>query len=242
MFKFLKKKIKLTAYTDDNSFIHNFPPVYRDKKNPWFFKTIKPTAVPEQYSGIAMPHTTALTCPGIKDFVYKGIQLCMWQDVAFKVRPEGIVTFLDVVSLKQGIKSTAATVHPKGQYGDLYGNDRIAVKLNSPWFFNTEEDIDFVWVESHYSTNFFRNLGITIPPGIINFKKQFSTNVHINVPVKETEYDFVIKAGTPLVTIFPMSERPVDIQYELRREGLFQISSELTTLPRVFKNAYGKQK
>jgi len=243
MFNFLKNKsIKLEAYTWNNSFIHNFPPTYQDKKNPWFFKTVHAEKIKDPYSGIATQHPTVTTCPGIKDFVSKGVNLCMWQDVIFKVLPNGMVTFTDVESVKDGVQSFAASVHAPAQFGELYKKDRAAVKLNSPWYFHTDEEIDFVFVESHYSTNFFRERGIIIPPGILNFKKQFSTNVHINVPVKEEEYEFTIKAGTPLVTLFPMSESKIDLDVILYSGGLGELGNKLRTLPQLFKNSYQKQK
>lgn len=243
MFNFLKSKsILLKAYTWNNSFIHNFPPVYQEKNNPWFFKTVKPVNIKDPFSGITLPHATVKTCPGIRDFSSKGINLCMWEDVILKVQPSGMVTFTDIESLKDGTQSQAAVVHAPAQFGDLYKSNRAAVKLNSPWYFHTDEDVDFVFVESHYSTNFFRDNDIYIPPGILNFKKQYSTNVHINVPIRAEEYEIMIKAGTPLVTLFPMSERNVNLDIEYYGGGLAELGHKLRTIPRLFKNSYSRQK
>jgi len=60
-----------------------------------------------------------------------------------------------------------------------------------------------------------RENNIYIAPGIIDFKYQKSGNIHLVVDVKKEPYELVIPYGTPLITLFPMTERKIDFDCKL---------------------------
>jgi hypothetical protein len=60
-----------------------------------------------------------------------------------------------------------------------------------------------------------RENNINIAPGIIDFKYQKATNIHLIIDVKKEPYELIIPWGTPLVTIFPMTEEKINFDCQL---------------------------
>lgn len=204
------KKVKLTAYTPDKNIYDFAKPVYKTKEKPGWLASLK-TVITQWDSNIRMPikSGTAVTCPGIRDFISTPIQLNMWGDIDIIVNPDG--SWQHNARPEWGM---SITQHHEDQWKGAY-NNRIALKLGSPWVFECNSAVKFLMTESHYSTNAFRDLGVLFPPGVTNYKTQHSTNVHLNCPLKSEPYMISLKHGMPLISIFPMTEKEVDFSVEL---------------------------
>jgi hypothetical protein len=238
MFWNKKTPTKLTAYTWDASIFANYPPTYKTaKKNPipnWLrsFKSLGKK--PDPVSGILTPTTDVRTCPGIREFINQGIQFYNWQDTIIQIRPDGTFTY----SIPQASKHPNVSFHPKEQYQGAYSGERMNVKLASPWYFACNKPINFVWVESHYSSSILRDNNILLPPGIVNYHKQHSTNVNLMFEIRDETYDVDFKMGEPLATLFPMTEEDIEFSCELVSREEWE---NIITLPYAFKSRYHKQ-
>lgn len=232
---FWKKKIDLTAYTYSPGYESSCPPIYKNIEKPdWLTKLRNFTVTLDHKSGIPVKTPTVGVCPGIRDYLTECVQLNLWTDISIKIMPDGSWSHY----VRPGWEDIIIGEHPKSQYGDAY-NNRISLKLTSPWYFVTDDDIKFMFVESHYSTSVFRDNDIIVPPGVISYKWQHSTNVHLSFPIKEQEYIVHLKHGTPLISMFPMSERPIDFKVKLVDPQQWGKMNE--HFPKMFIGRYFKQ-
>jgi len=239
MFFLKQRPYKITAYTSEASVYDYCKPSIGKEKLPDIF-----TSVPKYQSGTARKNyqeagitvdendprlnqldknkgyassnleaTTKLptiaTCPGIKDFYQLPIHLKMWGEAEVHVKPDG--KWSTNINPALGIQMT---YHSSLQYGKMY-SDRIFVKMESPWYFSSDDDVNVMFMESHYSASFFRDNDLIVPPGILNFKYQPGTNVHIGYKIKEQPYAVKWKLNQPLVSMFALTERPVVIEHKL---------------------------
>ena len=207
------KKIKLTAYTYENDIFINEKPTFNKTDQVEWMKLL-----PSSYErfdpnlGSTFEVATAKNCPGINNFISSGIKFKMWTHLKIRVHPSGAVQELPG-TVKGTIDPFAQ--HPREQYEHIYQRGKTAFKLNNPWIMACNQDVKFLFVESHYSTHFMRENNIYIAPGIIDYKYQRSTNIHLVLDVKETAYDLTIPYGTPLVTLFPLTERKIDMDWKI---------------------------
>jgi hypothetical protein len=231
---FFKKSIKITAYTTDPSYMETCQPVYKSKEKPdWLRKLGAISSVWDNSNGLYNKSGTAATCPGIREFLSYPIQLFMWADVDIRINPDG--RWFHNGRPTWGIDITQ---HPKEQFGDAY-NNRIALKLNSPWLLKSDSDTRYLFTESHYSTSYFRENGILLSPGVTNFKWQHSTNVHLNCPIREEPYVISLKHGMPLISMFPLTDKEINL--ECKKIGLEEYNEINQHFPKMCVGRYFKQ-
>jgi hypothetical protein len=231
---FFKKSINLTAYTHDGTAMNTCKPEYRSTTRPdWLVKLKNFVTVKDEQSQIYIKNPTAGTCPGIRDYLGLPIQIKMWADLDIKIMPDGTWTYYTRPDWQVGIAE-----HGKSQFGEAY-NNRLSLKLLSPWYFVCDEPIKFVFTESHYSTSFFRDKNILLPPGIIDYKFQHSTNVHLSVPILDEPYTVRLRHGTPLVSMFPLTERPIN--FNTKQVSVEEYTNISTHMPKMFIGRYYKQ-
>ena len=63
--------------------------------------------------------------------------------------------------------------------------------------------------------------------------------MHLSFPIKEQEYIVHLKHGTPLISMFPMTERPLDFKVDLVDQ--YQWSQINEHFPKMFIGRYYKQ-
>lgn len=231
--KFWDRNINLTAHISSKEVSVNNPPLLGKQSRPWFYSTIVRGKFVDPISQIERPPTTIHGCPGVKDFLSTGIHMRMWSDLIVKIWPDGKFTYLFPESARY--KSLGS--HSKTQFGDLYPDGRISIKLENPWEFTCDKSVKFLMTDSHYSTSFFRNNDLWVPPGIIDFSKQTSTNIHVVCPIKKEPYELFFKAGQHLVTYFPLSERAINLDIKVSSEEEMR---NLILHASVFQNKYYK--
>lgn len=229
--KFWDNTVNLTAYTSSAEIAENTPPLLNKQKAPWFFKNISTEGYLDPASSIVRPHSSVLGCPGIRDYLNTGIHIRMWSDLIVKIWPDGKFTYL----FPEMAKFNTVQSHSHNQFGDLYPEDRVSIKLINPWAFKTDKSVKFLMADSHYSTSFFRNNNLWVPPGIVDFSKQISTNIHVVCPVKSEPYEIHFKYGQHLVTFFPLTEKNINLNVKIETE--YNIN-QMVTLPSTFKNKY----
>lgn len=203
-----KKKIKLDCYTHIPGLIKMQPLKTAARPPSWWSKIKSLYKVYDSKKGMHLKAPTVKTCPGVVEYIRKPININLWTDLNIIVSPDGRIKAAGPFNTIEGIDMVE--VHDTKQYHeDLYGK-AVVVKLVTPWTVKTNEETNFLLAEAHYSPE-LRNLGIKVIPGVLNFKYQHSLNVFLVLPVKEKEYEIELKYDTPLMSVFPMTEREVEI-------------------------------
>lgn len=232
---FIKKSTKITAYTYDKSVLVNAPITIGVEEKPNWLKKLKTAVMSfDPNLGMEVSSPTARTCPAIRDFISEPLQLKMWGDADISVFPDGRWT--QYCRPGHGID---AGEHSKIQFGEAY-NNRLALKLNSPWFFVSNDNTKFLFMEAHYSTSYFRDNNILFPPGVIAYNLQHSTNVHLSVPIPKQQLIINLRLGMPLVSMFPLTDRPVELETKLIPVDEWNALN--SHLPKTFIGRYFKMK
>lgn len=216
---FNSNKVNLTFYTQVSSYLINNKPTFKSDHAEWHrllkntFKQFDPN------TNSSFDVATAKNCPGINYFMNEGIKFKMWTDLKLRVHPSGQVEHLP---LSLQYEQIPVVQHFERQYEHIYQDTKTACKLNNPWIAKCNKDIKFLFTESHYSTNFFREHNINIAPGLIDFKYQSALNIHLIMDKKKEPYEILIPYGTPLITLYPMTDKKINIDCKFISKEEFQ--------------------
>lgn len=224
-------KIKLTAYTWENDIFINEKPSFNKPDPAEWLRLLKSTNKhynPHQnyYFDVA----SAKVCPAINNYLNNGIKFRAWTTIRVRINPDGTTDHL------KGSEDSGPGIlvgqHSPDQYQYIYQQNKTAFKLSNPWILKCNQDVKFLFTESHYSTNIFRENNLIIAPGLIDYKYQFATNIHIIADIKKDPYEITIPYGTPLVTLFPLTEKEIDFECELvSQEKYNQIHTHFPRCP-----------
>jgi hypothetical protein len=224
MFFFKRNKIHLDCFTPFKH-VYEYTPIEKATKflPDWWKKTEK--------------GGTIKTCSGIIDFHKESISLNMWCDLSVSMsffEPQKFPTNRCIFS----DKVTVATLHDRKQYSHFIDAEYTHMKINSPWAFKTKENINWVWVSNTWQKNL--NDNFTVLNGVVNYHHVSATHVNIIIKCEKNKTkDFIIEHNTPLVNIFPMSEKEVVIHNHLIDEKKF---AEMITFRQLkFNNSYPYQ-
>lgn len=209
---FRKNSIDMQFYTYDNGIYTNEKPTLKPDHPEWTrhlkstYKNFNPN---KNYFHDA---TTAKNCPAIHNFFNDGIKFKMWMDLKIRVYPDGMVEDL---TIQEDMRYKPVSQHDPRQYEHMYPSTKTAFKLNNPWIAKCKDDTKFILMESHYSTNFLRENNLYIAPGVIDYKYQAAVNIHVILDKKEEPYELYIPYGTPLITLFPLSNKKLNLTHNL---------------------------
>ena len=229
------KEIKLKAYTTDKTVYDFAKPIYKPPTPNWL-KNLCPVKHIDPLTELPVVIPTAQTCPGIRDYLRKAIVLPAWYDFHIIVRPNGTYD----ISGKQF--NEIATTHPLFQLGSEFVKDDnlILLKLSSPWNLSCDEDVEFLYGPAFYNSSFFIENDVLVPPGIVNFKHQHSTNIHLTLKVRKETYRIDVKMGTPLVSLVPITDRNIKIEHKLFSNPA-EMMENLSSFPKVEIGKYYKK-
>lgn len=221
---FSNNKINLTFYTYKNGIFINDKPTFRPDLPEWgkLLKTIFKQF--DQNTNTSFDIATAKNCPGINYFMNDGIKVKMWTDLKIRIHPSGYVEVLPLALIHD---QPPVVQHNEKQYEYIYQDNKTSCKLNNPWTAKCNKSIKFLFTESHYSTNFFREHNIHIAPGIIDFKYQSALNCHLILDKKKEPYEILIPYGTPLYTLYPITERKINIDCKLISKEEFESVNDI---------------
>lgn len=227
-----KKKLKLDFYTAHETLIE-MQPIKKNTKPPSWFRKIKQSY--EQFRsrvGVHVPIPTIRTCPGVVDYMRNAITLKLWSDVIFKVKANGDVECIEPI---HDSKIIEGAMHHSEQYGDTLYPNRTVFKLHGPWAVKANFPGDYMITECHYSED-LRKHNILISPGISNFCDQHTLNCFLVFPIKDEDYTVMLKYGTPIMSLYPMHDRPFEIKmYRTDRQGFYDVQS---VFPSTFIGRY----
>jgi len=209
-------KIKLTAYTWENDIFINEKPSFNKPDQAEWLRMLKSTNKHyNQHQDYYFDVPSAKVCPAINNYLNNGIKFKAWTNIRVRINPDGTVEHLKGSEGSLGTGMPLFGQHSPDQYEYLYQRNKTAFKLLNPWILKCEQNIKFLFTESHYSTNILRENNILIAPGLIDFKYQHATNIHLIADIKKEPYEIIIPYGTPLVTLFPVTEKEIDFKCEL---------------------------
>ena len=235
MFSILKRRwIDVFCYTDDVNAYEYFPIRRAREFIPQWWKDI-PNVYhdsEDQYKTLATRKPTMKRCPGIIEYYKKGFMIPLWTDIEIIVDK----------NINQNGWSTAlgnegsVELHPDYQKGKFLSSGRwFHNKIPSPWKIETTQQLDFLYLQPHWSLNEL-NSDIMIPNGHISFYKyNHATNVQMFIN-KETDRIVNIKAGTPILHLVPLTEKnmKLHVQYDENRCDILNKKE----VPFSFKSEY----
>ena len=204
------RKLRMNLYTCDKGYFINDKPSLQMDTPDWLRNMKSSAEVVDNDSRSNYNIGTIKNCPGINYFMTEGIKFKLWEDLKIRIYPDGSVRLLPNIPPK----TEPFTQHFPLQYEGLYPN-RTAFKLLTPWMGECNSDVKFMFMESHYSTNFFRENGLYIAPGYTEFKYQNSFSCHINAGLRSEPYDIEMPYGLPLFTVYPITEKKLEIKHHL---------------------------
>ena len=226
---FKKKTTHIDFYTFDAAYHKNDKPTLKADYPSWCKNMELSIKVDDKKFGTKFDVGTAKGCPGIKNFMKEGIKFHLWEELKLRIMPDGTVIILPLAFEP---KNPPYVQHYPPQFKGMYPDNVAAFKLNTPWYGICKDETNFIFVESHYSTRWFRENNAVIAPGYINFKYQHALNCHILMPTDKEPYDITMPYGLPLFTLFPVSEKKLTIDHHaVTKEEMANIGSPFPQCP-----------
>jgi hypothetical protein len=208
MFFIKKKKLTFHAYAPIGQLVDLFPPTTMEDNLPDWYKSLPA----DLGHGLTVKH-----CPGLKDLFPKTIVMPLWADY-------------EVTTSMMNQPDVRTSFSPPGMSPSVSHNlnDQVTgawpaysnIKFSSPWMFWCDEPIpclvtQAVWHQKDPSQ-------LQIVPGILEFRHQHQTNINTIIR-KDAALDapIMLRAGTPMVYITPLTERDWDLNVDTWNQSLF---------------------
>jgi hypothetical protein len=233
MFFFKTKKIVIDCFTDRPDVFNYFPIQHTSKFFPDWWKKLPNK--PENLS------RNMKSCLGFNNYFSKGITLSLWSDLSL------IVTNIpqenrDSLGWLFSDSISTAELHSPLQFDNYLNTQKYKhLKLMSPWLVKCKEDMNWVYTQNTWL--FDEPDSVIIPPGIVDFKYQSSTNINLfmNLEYLKNKKQLILESGMPIVNMIPMSDRNIEIKKHLITTQEFINIKKLST--RIsFHNSYIKIK
>jgi len=217
MFWFSRKsKVVLDCFTHLDYVYEHSPIEYARDNIPAWYKNMDKTYVADDY----IPRATLKKCPAITSTLTSGIYIPLWTDLAFNIR----TVSNDGKHIQKELQwnsadnKTQIQSHSRDQWGALAGEDKLHhIKIDPAWYFKTKENINFYWTQPYYHRE---NSLISVSPGIDNYQSICNTSINGFVDLS-IDRQFIIKQGTPIVQLIPMSDKNVIIKNHFISEKEF---------------------
>jgi len=182
---------------------------------PAWWKRLLPSverSVMDNLPSFKRPGSTMRHCVGLTDMFKKSFCIPLWSDLAIHVEP----AMQEGYAWKFADGNSKLVDHPAFQRGDFMPPEHFQhLKLNSPWYLNCDENINFLFFDPFWPSYEGEEVAI-IPPGLLNFQYQPGTNINMFIRKLENESRTVdLKFNTPLVFIMPLTERKVVLRHHL---------------------------
>ena len=206
LFKFLEKPIEITAFVGASyTYVHDFSPIKLASNffPDWMKKipTVKNIKTINDYNNVRRQNVKQ--CVGILKTFQKGLVIPLWSDLIIETTENNYkYQFSDRIS---------EIVEHTNQAPGFYENYQI-LKVKSPWLLKFSKNMDIIICQPFYMTN--HELPYIIPYGINETLNNYClTNFFLFC--KRTENNFVIKQGTPMLHIIPLTEKKIKLKIEV---------------------------
>jgi hypothetical protein len=207
IFKFKKSKFVVDCFTYSRAAYE----LYKIRKAVLFYpETIKKMApqysITDKQTNVNIQAPTVKKCTGINGLYTKGAIMPLWMDYVAQPIPHTLGESALGVTDPQW--SHRVQQHDNKQYSPLFDGYHH-VKFGSVWNLVEESGIKFIWMPALYNLEEHQlNDKIIVPPGLTYYDEQPQTN--INLFIKRDAENFILRAGTPLIHIVPLTEKEVE--------------------------------
>lgn len=226
IFKFLEKPVNIDCFImEENSFINTANPIVPASKfiPSWWKNTPNSYFDWEKVQAVR----TTKSCGGIIGTFKNGFIQPLWSDLAVKVTEERChVVFSD--------EKTHSHFHSSYQFPNFY-DEHYTLKIQSPWIMKFSENIKIALLDPFYLYN--KPRPYFTPYGISElYDKFFNPNVFLMFP--NIQNNIMIKSGTPLIHILPVTDKKVTMKTHVvdRNEFLKYDSYANSMVSSVFIN------
>lgn len=222
MLPFLKRKqIIIDCYIDCKRLAKNHPVKRGAKFLPEWWKQLPSTYPMQTENGIMRPVPTVRKCGGLINLYTQGWILPAWSDILLKTREDGYFAYEYPV----GPDWARVETHSREQFKGAF-EGYIHMKIISPWVLvdRHETNTKFLWTPASWSL-FDDQPEFRVLPGIVDFTDNIGTHLNMLLPAINKEY--LIKAGTPLVHLSPITEKKVTFEtHTMSSSELLQLKND----------------
>ena len=197
--KFWNKKNKIEFFHNEPSILENFPIIEsKELKLKWVKRARKDI----ENSAVDIPSTSHLVrCPGIFDLFKYGYVIPLHKDIAIKSKGtnfewHSIMAESDKSKLVNGFSEHITNLTPTPPW-----SANFIVKINTGWNVIAPKGVNFLQLPIAYPDTF----EFTAAIGILN--PTVSTQINFPMFWHGTDKETIIKAGTPLGHLIPLSEK-----------------------------------
>lgn len=230
-FWFKRGTVVVDAFTHSLPAYKYFPVETANKFVPeWWKQTPKHFDCPIDDGAITVKGNTARRCAGIIDYYHKNsIIVPLWSDLELDYGPQGYAyAFAD--------SKTALAYHPQVMRGE-YMKEYEHYKIASAWKFREKTGVKF-----HFSSPFYNydDPGLmVVPPAIVNYKYQHSTEFNFMLKRPAVTKRFSLQAGQPLIHLAPLTDKNVVVKTHMVTPEEYERSFRWVF---AFNNLYNKAK
>ena len=206
------KPLILNCYTADERVYNNAKINYATKFIPdWFKKT--PNEV-KLKNGTTVG--SIKNCHGLTEMYRTAIVIPCWTDFTLEILSKDDEDLYRWTTPKHNFQ--VPPHHPEEQYQKFAGKDGTSIKLGSPWKFQCDEAVNFVW---HQPTWNMRDIldKLTLLPATVDYHTQHNTEINYFLVRRDFERKVVLKGLEPLVMLQAMDARKVEIKNHLATEA-----------------------
>jgi len=200
-----KEKIKVELYSPIGQLIDMFPPVLMQNDLPSWYNNIPNSNI-----------KTVKHCPGLRDLYENGISVPLWTDYLIDIG-EDTINNVDWPKRNpnSGIGKHDLSIQAPKAWPGYYN-----IKFESPWHVWCNEPIPFIFVQPVWNQGDPQQF--TNVPGVTEFRNQHQ--LHINTLWKPSgvPQEVMLKAGTILSHLVPLSDRPVEISFHILTETIYK--------------------
>ena len=207
IFKFKKSKLVVDCFTYSRAAYE----LYKIRKAVLFYpETIKKMVpqypIKDKATNITLNAPTVKKCTGINGLYTKGAIMPLWMD--YIAQPRSCTRGETALGTTDPQWSSRVVEHDTKQFSPLFDSYHH-VKFGSVWNNVEKSGLKFIWMPATYNMEEYGlNDKIMVPPGLTYYDEQPQTN--INLFIKKDAEDFVLRAGTPLIHIIPLTEKEVE--------------------------------
>jgi hypothetical protein len=207
IFKFKKSKLVVDCFTYSRAAFE----LYKIRKAVLFYpETIKKMApsfpMKDRQTNITIEVPSVKKCTGINGLYTKGAIMPLWMD--YVTEPKTYTRGESALGVTDPQWSHRVQQHESKQFSPLFDGYHH-IKFGSVWNMVEKTGIKFIWMPALYNLEEYGlNDKIIVPPGLTYYDEQCQSN--INLFIKKDAENFILRAGTPLVHIVPLTEKEVE--------------------------------
>jgi len=200
MFNIIKRPVELHFYTND-PLVYEYFQIDRGVK--WFPDWIKNIDPALNEPNFSQYKKTIKKCPGVLELYKNSFILPLWTELGINIKNKS-------VHISVSDNSTRIDSHADFQRGTFLPQaENIHLKIVSPWRTETKSSVQFLISACSFSSETLISQ-FHIPNAIRSYNISAGNNIHAFI--SNHDQDISIEAGTPLVHIFPLTDKKVNLQ------------------------------